>query len=221
MSNKKTKLTSPAAIAVYPRLNRPDTKYHELGTYSADVRLDMSLQATKDLLNTISAEYKAHTGSAHPKKPIRKDKEAVFYFEQNEDGSYIMDTVILKLRAKNVRVKKTGEIWDRKPKLFDSKGKPLNAEVKVGGGSTLKVAFEIDLGTVQKTGDKFCRLIPTAVQVINLVEYGTADDASAYGFGEEDGYDAPDATSSEFPENPNNDKSETQSEDADESEGFY
>lgn len=219
MSTKKTKLTTPASIAVYPRLNRPDTKYHELGTYSADVRLDMALAETKALLNTISAEYKEHCGTPHPKKPVRKDKEAVFYFEQNDDGSYIMDTVILKLRAKNVLVKKTGDVWDRKPKLFDAKGKPLNAEIKIGGGSTLKVAFEIDKGTVIKTGDKFTRLIPTAVQVITLVEYGSADDASAYGFGEEDGYEAPDATSSEFPENNNNDKSETQSENTD--EGFY
>jgi len=222
MAVKKTKITTHAGIAVYPRLSRPDTKYHELGAYSSDIRLDMSQAETKALLNTISTEYKAHTGQAHPKKPVRKDKEAVFYFEQNEDGSYVTDTVILKLRAKNVLVKKTGETWDRKPKLFDAKGKPLKGDVKIGGGSTLKVAFEIDNGTIQKTGVKFTRLIPTAVQVIDLVEFGASDDASAFGFGEEDGFEGPDATSSDFPENSNNnDKSENQSEDTNGEDGFY
>ena len=219
MAVKKTKLMSPKGVAVYPRLNRPDTKYNEHGTYSCDLRLEMN-EATKKLLAAITAEYKSHTGTDHPKKPVRKDKEAVFYFDQNDDGSYVLDSVTLKLRAKNVTVKKTGEIWDRKPKLFDAKGDPLPIDIKVGGGSGVKVAFEIDNGTIQKSGDKFTRLIPTAVQIIDLVEYGDGGDAASFGFDEEDGFEAPEATTSGNNEKANN-GSDTPPAGADSEEDFY
>ena len=218
MATTKIKLMSPKGIAVYPRLNRPDTKYHELGTYSCDLRLPMDA-VTKALLKTLGDAYKAHTGTDHPKKPVRKDKEAIFYFDQLDDGSYVMDFVTLKLRAKNVTVKKTGETWDRKPKLFDAKGAPLDGSLKVGGGSGVKVAFEVDNGIIQKSGDKFTRLIPTAVQIIDLVEFGDAT-ASSYGFGEEDGYEAPEATSSAAFKEATNGQSSSASEDTDE-ESFY
>lgn len=220
MAVKKTKLMSPKGVAVYPRLNRPDTKYNEHGTYSCDLRLEMTAD-TKKLLKAITDEYKSHTGTEHPKKPVRKDKEAVFYFDQNEDGSYVLDYVTLKLRAKNVIVKKTGEIWDRKPKLFDARGIPVAVDIKIGGGSGVKVAFEIDNGTIQKSGDKFTRLIPTAVQIIDLVEYGDGGDAASFGFDEEDGFETPEATTSGNTETTKNNGTETQSGNTDSEEDFY
>lgn len=216
----KIKITSPRAILVFPRLNRADTKYNEHGTYSADARLDMSEASTKALLEQISKHYKAHTGSAHPKFAPRKDKEAVFYFDQNDEGEFDKSSVVLKLRAKNMMTKK-GELWDRKPKLFDAKGKPLSGSLKVGGGTSAKVAFEIDLGTITKTGVKFVRLIPTAVQIIDLVEFGN-ESASAFGFGEEDGFSADDDENEDFSnENSTEDNSGNEEGASESGEDFY
>jgi hypothetical protein len=205
-STKKIKIMSPRGIAVYPRLNRPDTKFNEHGTYSCDIRLPMD-ETTKAFLGVIGDHYKAHTGTAHPKKPARKDKEAIFFFDENEEGDKVMDFVTIKLRAKNVLVKKgenAGKVWDRKPRTFDASGQPLPGSVKVGGGSTVKVAFEVDNGETS-AGIKFTRLIPTAVQIIDLVEFGN-ETASSFGFDEEDGYEAPEATTSTEPKT--NDSSE-------------
>lgn len=64
---KKKKFVTPAGIAVFPRLNRPDTKYNEYGTYSADLRIPV--EEAKPLLKELGAVYKGHVGSVHPKFP--------------------------------------------------------------------------------------------------------------------------------------------------------
>lgn len=151
---KKKKFVTPAGIAVYPRLNRPDTKYNEHGTYSADLRI--SLEEAKLLLKELGDLYKAHVGSAHPKFAPRKDKEAIWYFDQDDEGDFDKEFVTLKLRAKNVMTKK-GEIWDRKPKLFDASGNRIKNPPQIGGGTIMKVSFTADCYSGKVTG---VRLIP-------------------------------------------------------------
>ncbi len=212
---KKKKFVTPAGIAVYPRLNRPDTKFHEHGTYKADLRIP--IEEAKPLLKELGDIYKAHTGQAHQKFPPSKDKDSIWYFEQDEDGDFDKDYVILKLRARNVMTK-TGEVWDRKPKIFDAEGNRLKKAPKIGGGTVMKVSFEADCYATKKVSG--VRLIPNAVQIINLVEYEEGGSAEDYGFGKEDGYTSDSEYDDEFSdEGNNNDKNDA--DDQENEEGFY
>jgi hypothetical protein len=71
--------------------------------------------------------------------------------------------------------------------VFDAKGTPMK-DVQVWGGSEVKVAYVLrPFYTVMVGAGVQAKL--SAVQVIKLVT-GGARDAGAYGFNEEDGYEA-------------------------------
>lgn len=188
MATKKNKFVTPKGVLVFPRLNLPDTKFNEHGTFSADLRVPV--EEAKPLMQQIAKLFKEHTGSAHPKFPPRKDRDAVWYFDQDEDGDFDKEFVIFKLRAKNIK-KKDGELWVRRPKVFDAAGSPiklvnragklLDTAPRIGGGTVAKVSFEADCYSGKATG---VRLIPQAVQIIDLIEYGDGGSAEDYGFGE-------------------------------------
>jgi len=221
MSTKKKKLTfiTPRGVAVYPRLQRPDTRYHELGVYKADIRIPV--EEAKPLLKELGDIYRSHLGQPHPKLAPSKDKEAMWFYEQDEDGDFLKDHVILKIRARNIKTK-TGEVWDRKPKLFDAKGRPIKANLNIGGGTVMKVSFEVDCYTSKKASG--VRLIPVAVQIIDLVTFEAGGSAEDYGFAEEDGFvvgeddDDNDSPFVEDGDNNNNNDAETKEEDE---ESFY
>lgn len=218
MANKKKKFTTPAGVAVYPRLGRPDTKYNEHGTYSADLRIP--IEEAKPLLKELGDLYKAHTGNVHTKFPTRKDKEAIWYFDQDDDGDFDKDFVTLKLRAKNVMTK-SGEIWDRKPKLFDAAGNRISNAPRVGGGTVMRVSFEADCYVGKKaTG---VRLIPQAVQIIDLVEFEEGGSAEDYGFGKEEGFTSRHSDDDEdgFEDNNNNNEDADNADAEEDEEGFY
>lgn len=96
-----------------------------------------------------------------------------------------------KMKASGVS-KKTGKPWTRKPAVFNAKGKPMSDEekAKVGGGSVVKVAYEITPFYTAALGAGVSLRLE-AVQVLELKSF-QARDASAFGFGEEEGYDGVD-----------------------------
>ena len=119
--------------AVYPRLAQPDTKFDELGQYKADV--SVPLADAEPIMEILSNVFKAHTGKA-PKKA----DNTMWYFETNEDGEET-GNVVFKCRVKNKLRKRDGQLWDRKPKLFDAALKPIDENPF--GGSTYIVSVEV------------------------------------------------------------------------------
>ncbi|MDP1171568.1 hypothetical protein, partial [Klebsiella pneumoniae] len=88
--------------------------------------------------------------------------------------------VIFKCSVKNVQ-RKNGEMWDRRPKQFDAKMKPVDLDPS--GGTELYVSASIYEWVAG--GKKGVSLQPLAVQIINLVERGGGNDAAAFGFGKQ------------------------------------
>lgn len=179
MADKR--LSTPLGTAVYPRLKTPDTKFDELGIYKADVAVPMA--AAEDLMAELSADFKAHTGKA-PKK----SENTMWIFELDDAGEET-GNVIFKLRVKN-RINRKGDLWDRRPKLFDAALKPI--DVNPWGGSSMIVSFDVyawDAG-----GKKGVSLQPVGVQIVDL-KTGSGPDASSMGFAAQEGYVAPDVTS--------------------------
>ena len=56
------KLNTPKGTAVFPSLQRPDTKFDELGMYKAD--LSVPLSEAKGLMDNLGEIFKRHTGKA-------------------------------------------------------------------------------------------------------------------------------------------------------------
>ena len=178
MANE-TRISVGPGRAVYPALDRPDTKFDELGQYKAD--LAVPLAQAEQLMKKLSEMYKAHVGKA-----AAKTTNTMWYMETDEDGEET-GNVVFKMRIKN-RLNRDGKLWDRKPKQFDAALRPC--EVNPWGGSVLAVSatvYEWDAG-----GKKGISLQPQAVQIIELVS-GGGKDASAFGFDATEGFTAPDA----------------------------
>lgn len=175
MSNSKI-IIGPG-IGHYLALNRPDTKFDELGQYKADVVL--TAEAAEPFIAKIQARAKAHLGKALPKA-----KNSVFEAVLDDDGEATGD-ILFKIRVKN-RLNKQNKLWDRRPMAIDAKKNNLAEDVLIYGGSVLKVQAEVyewDFG-----GKKGISLQPLCVQVIELKTGGGSVDTSD--FDEEDGYEA-------------------------------
>ena len=191
MSDKKNivRLTSPSGIAVYPKLEKPDTKFDVNGVYSVD--LDLTPEDAAPLLaqmekiadRAYEAECKAKGG--------KKLKRADMPWKDTEDGKV---RVKFKLKAVGGSGDKT---WTQKPALFDAKGQPIS-DVGVGSGSTVKVAFEVFPYYTAMVGHGLSLRLK-AVQVLELKQYIPGDRFDAFGFEATDGFVKETEEASVFP----------------------
>lgn len=174
---KGTLITFPKGIAVYPALNRPDTKFDELGAYKADFKLPLA--KAEKFIDHLSNVWKTHTG-----KPIKKGDNPLFYMETDDDGDET-GNVVFKVRVKN-KLNKQGKLWDRRPLLIDAKKNDFPVDVAVWGGTEYRVQAEVYEWTAGTK--KGVSLQPVMVQIIDLVTGGGKADSSA--FDEEEGFEA-------------------------------
>ena len=193
--------------AVYPRLSQPDTKFDELGQYKADVSIPLA--DAEAIMKTLTATFKAHTG-----KPPKKADNTMWYFETNEDGEET-GNVVFKCRVKNKLRKRDGQLWDRKPKLFDAALKPV--DVNPFGGSTYVVSAEVYAW--EAGAKKGISLQPLGVQIIELVS-GSGPSASSMGLKAQEGYTA-DVEYDNDDDDANDDDSNDAGDDAGDDDGDY
>jgi hypothetical protein len=172
------RITTPAGIAVYPKIEKPDTKFNTDGVYSID--LDLSGDEAKDLIAKLTKvadeAYAAECKSKGKKQLKRSDMP----WKATEDGKTRFK---FKLKAKGG----TGEKqWDQKPAIFDAKGNPVK-DLNVGSGSTVKVAFDAVPYFTAMVGQGISLRL-RAVQVIELRQYIAGDNFDAFGFKATDGF---------------------------------
>ncbi|WP_319413837.1 hypothetical protein [uncultured Cohaesibacter sp.] len=171
-------ITFPKGTSVYPALNRPDTKFDELGQYKADFKLP--LEVAQPYIDRLLATWKSHVGKA-----AKKTENPMFYFELDDDGEET-GNVVFKVRVKN-KIGKNGKLWDRKPCIIDAQKGDFPVDVAVWGGTVYRVQAEVY--EWMASGKKGVSLQPIMVQIIDLKTGGSKGDASA--FDEEDGFTAP------------------------------
>jgi len=188
---KKAKLTryvTPLGTAQYPWLTKADTKFNPDGDYSVALTFRDDDGQFSTMINNAVEESVAQAKEQNSGKKI---KETGAPITENDDGS-----ITLKFKLKAKVTPKNGEPFEQRPALFDAKGTPLGLDTKIGGGTKMKVAFEmVPFYTALAGAGVSLRL--KAAQVIDLVEYSGGGDGSAYGFGKEDGYEAKDSTTEE------------------------
>lgn len=196
MSDKKkyTPLTTPAGIASFPRLNKPET---EVAGKPVEPRFSCTLlfqAAEVEEMNKLLQGELDEAVKAFKKKNPKMELDIVHPLKQviDRDGNPVEGQV--KLSAKTKAFSDDGK--ERRVPLFDAKGAPLTSRPDVGGGSKLKMAVAIAPYDMAKSakGKKWTEIGLTlylnAVKILDLKSFG-GKNAEAYGFGEqEDGYEA-------------------------------
>lgn len=172
---------TPAGIAQYPYLSKPDTKFNPDGDYK--VTLDIKSENAASLMQQLEDAHVKAMEDAKAENKGKRIKEGELPFIVNEDAG----TVSFKFKLKAKVTPKKGDPFEQKPSLVDAKRKPLPASAKIGGGSTIKVAFEI-IPYYTAIAGAGVSLRLKAVQVLDLKEY--SGNGAAGAFGEEDGFEA-------------------------------
>jgi hypothetical protein len=207
---KRDSITTPIGVAVYPHLNRPDTKFNADGDYS--VKLRLTAEDAESLVEKIDQAVEDNFAKVKKDNPKKKVKKSDFLpYDTDEETGEITLSFKLNAVGKN---SKTGETWKNTVKLFDAKGKPTKA--KVGGGSRVRVAAEINPYYTPTIGAGVSLRLK-AVQIEELMQGG---DATSYGFDEiEDGFDAADVEDDDF-ETTDTEEGPSEGEDGDEDYDF-
>jgi hypothetical protein len=164
-------LTTPAGIARFPSLNRPDTKFSEVGVYK--VNLELSAEDAEPFLKQVEAIFSEFL--ALKKAELKKDKLKLHAAPWEDNDGLVQ----LKMKVPAVFKGKDGEPVSRQPKLFNASGEVITDNI--GGGSKIKVAVVPYTWYTASLGAGIT-LQPKAVQVLELVTWGDGGSASAYGF---------------------------------------
>lgn len=201
MSNDKfpkVKIMTPRGRAIFPKLDKPDTKWKAEGQYSVKLSLPPeSVEKYREPIAAMLAKYveetreklKSGDGKAKAKAKTLTVNDAFFSDEVDDDGENTGNIIVnFKMTASGVS-KKDGKPWSRKPAVFDAKGKSLKVCPPVWGGSVLIVAGEAVPYYTPK--DNLCgvTLRLEGVQIIEL-RSGSNRDAADFGFHEEEGFAA-------------------------------
>lgn len=198
----KKSLVSPRGIAVFPRLSgKPDTKFNAEGVWKTGLRIPAGpdADAFKQMLDE---EHTASLAAAKKETPGKKWSKGNSPYTVEENGDVLVNFT---MNAK-YEDKKTKEVRDMRPALFDAGKKPFPDTVRIGGGTELKVAYTVGYTTFitpkraknPEVPEAFVKLYLNAAQILNLVEF--AADGGKYGFEDESDEDAATDSTSESEE---------------------
>jgi hypothetical protein len=186
----RVRITSPKGVAVYPKLNRADTKFNEDGVYST--KLLVSKDEAKAFVTQVKQVLKDYYEETCKTQKKAKLKLADSPWKETEDGENLEINFKLPAKVKT----KSGEAIELRPALFDCKGHPTSE--LIGGGSVIKIGCEASPWFVPALGVGITLRL-RAVQVLELKSPSSGGNSfEAFGFSsEEEGYVAGGET---FPE---------------------
>lgn len=189
---KKDRMTTPKGIAIYPHLTKADTKFDAAGEYHVKLALtEADAAPLVAQLDALVVSAVAQMKEKHPKFAKKMISVAPYDTENEEHPG----KVVLKFKMTENVTPKKGDPFTQKPALFDSALKPLPADVRIGGGSIIRVSFEpfpYFAATDKKAGISL-RLV--AVQVVELREYEA--NGAKFGFSATDADEDGDDTETE------------------------
>lgn len=213
---KPLKMNTPLGTAKWPKITEPDYGTQDYpkpeGEYSTKLvfnETDPKFIAFRDKMQPYmdAVEAMANAEFANLKKPqrdklgspSRNDIFVPIYDENDEPTGQVEIKLSMKAGGVVKRGPREGKKWSRKPQLFDALGRPIKGKIEVWGGSELIVNFSFreDGYWIPATGAYGIKLQLEAAQIITLRQGGERD-ASAYGFGaQEGGFDASEYTAPE------------------------
>lgn len=172
-SNKTKNLTTPFGVAVFPRLNTPDTKFKPEGEYSVKIRMPKEdAEALRTEIDALLEEHYKIT-AVKEKKPVAKLKKADTYpiVDFLDDGGNETGDVTIKASMKaTYKSRKDDSTVTQKPMLFQADLTPLPKGKIVSGGSILRANVRPYLWYTAALGAGISLQL-VSVQVKTLVEY--------------------------------------------------
>lgn len=196
---KKTKqinILTPTGIAVWPKLNAPDTKFKAGGEFKVGLRL--SAEQAQPLIDKFEAElaYYFDSEKAELMQGDGKSKAKAKALKLATDKPYKMEVddegdetgnIVFNFKMPN-RIPREGKAdIVLFPDFFDAGGKSLKNPPEVWGGSKLRISGQLRPFNMALTGVGLSLRLQ-AVQIIELTTKGSRD-ATGYGFGAEEGYE--------------------------------
>lgn len=198
MANKQRnpRYVTEIGVANYPHLTKPDTKFKAEGEFKCNLKLpagttlfDAKGKKVGKLEDFLTEAHEAAVEQAKRENEGKRIKEADLPFIEDAEGN-----TEIRAKLKALVTPKKGDPFNQKPALFDAKGNPIAPDA-VWSGSRMKVAFEIIPFYTTLAGAGISLRLK-ACQIIELRAGGDGGDADAFGFGEEDGYEASDEDNS-------------------------
>ena len=182
-ANKKKQIVTPRAVAVYPWLNSPDTKFNVEGEYKVTLKIgsDEAAPLIEEIDETIN-EYQKEQAEKDPK--VGRYSANPPYEEEVDDQGNLTGNYLFKFKQKAKINTKDGRSIDMKVALYDAQRTPTDA--MIGGGSEIKVAATLWPYILPTTKSVGVSLRPSAVQILSLVSVGGNKMASL--FDEEEGF---------------------------------
>ena len=160
MANQFQDHISPEGVAVYPWLNKPDTKFDPDGVFSVKLLFDKT--ASKEISDVVKPLMNG--GKNNPIKPELDD-------QGQKTGNYLVN---FKMKA-HIR-KKDGDSFDQTPLLSDKLGNRM--QQIIAGGSTLKIKYQA-IPYDGMGGGVSLRM--KEVRVLDLVEYQPKEQSADWG----------------------------------------
>lgn len=214
---------TPAGIAQWPKLNTPDT-FKNKTTFNTKLVFDpdedsvvnkkaanlvnAATQLRDEFFDALVADMREQAAELRGAKKGAKAKEIEAKIdalekapigkpEADEETGEETGKVIILAKTNATYTDRKGNTKERRLDFFDARGRKMKTAPTIGGGSTLKLGVTMRPYVVDSSGQVGVTFYLNAVQVIDLVSYGGRD-ASAYGFGEEDGYEYDEDAASQF-----------------------
>jgi hypothetical protein len=201
---RKPQYVSPAGVAVFPWLNRPDTKFDKEGkggVYKTGLRLSAEEFTTalvggkpfQQFIDELVLASVAEAQQEHPKERKQIKARAPYQVETDDAGEET-GTVLVSFKQNARIVRKDQTVVNITIPLFNAQGQPIDEPIY--GGSIIKVAFTVRNTWMQASKEAGVRFDIAAVQAIKVQK--TDRSASDFGFSLEDdgmepaagGYDA-------------------------------
>ena len=184
-AQKKIQIVTPRAVAVYPWLKSPDTKFNADGEYKVTLKIGSNEAAPliEKIDETIN-QYQKEQSNKDPK--VGRYSANPPYEEEVDDQGNLTGNYLFRFKQKAKINTKDGRSIDMKIALYDAQRTPT--DVMIGGGSELKVAATIWPYVLPTTKSVGVSLRPSAVQILSLVSVGGNKMASL--FEDEEGFGA-------------------------------
>lgn len=179
---KLVQITSPRGRAVYPKLQKPDTKYKVEGEFSIKLAVpeEQAAPFIQKLTEIHKEAYKAEC--ARQKKPKLKMGEMPWKDEEDGEGNPTGCVIFKASQLAKITSKKTGETFDKRIVLFDGANNPFPKDRIIGSGSEVKLCADVKPYFTPTAGFGI-KLRLKAVQVLKLVEFVPGSNPEGYGFG--------------------------------------
>lgn len=177
-----TQGVTPKGSLLFPHIYEPETYEGKDVGFTVNIKFDQ--KETDAFIAVIDKELEKAKHSIKLKPGQKWSAEPFLGYREDKDGD-----IVFKFKANSHYTTKSGETHKVTIPVFDAHGKPIKDPLSIGNGTIAKVAYTLVPYWISKVVNGI-KLRLDAVQIIDLKEYGEKD-AKGYGFGEEEGFSAP------------------------------